>query len=495
MMTTIRCTPLGAGQDVGRSCILVEFIVAATATTIMLDCGYHLGDPAQPFPDFSQVDLNHLSAVLISHYHIDHVGALPLLTETHKFAGPVFMTKPTQALSALIIEETLLAPKSGFSKQDIRSSLAKCVLIESRETVVVASPLGDLEITAFRAGHVLGAVFFHVKCAGASVLYTGDFNATPDRSLGAAEACPFPGGVPGSLDLLITESTYGATTRGSQRSQEVEFLAKITHTVTRGGKVLIPIFSTGRVSELCSLLDSHWTRSGLSAQVPIVLQTHNAKQIIQLHDEYQAWGGEHVSTANTATTTSVRIGEATHQELYRPGAVVLLTTSAFLVGGPSVEAFKLWASDAKNLVVFPGHCVKGTLGNHLLSLQSQLPQTVKVQNANVQVACGLYSAPFTAHTDAKGIVKLCHQTQPKHVILVHGSTSTMEPLKRRILRELPACDVSMPKNMEPVTIKPPRHAVAASPSSSSSRGVKVSYSLQRPGKTLKWTTAEEWKGL
>jgi integrator complex subunit 11 len=43
----IKVIPLGAGQDVGRSCIVVE----VGGKSIMLDCGIHMVSE-QKFPDF-----------------------------------------------------------------------------------------------------------------------------------------------------------------------------------------------------------------------------------------------------------------------------------------------------------------------------------------------------------------------------------------------------------------------------------------------------------
>ena len=43
----IKVIPLGAGQDVGRSCIIVQ----VGGRTIMLDCGIHMVHE-QKFPDF-----------------------------------------------------------------------------------------------------------------------------------------------------------------------------------------------------------------------------------------------------------------------------------------------------------------------------------------------------------------------------------------------------------------------------------------------------------
>lgn len=54
-MPEIRVTPLGAGQDVGRSCILVSI----GGKNVMLDCGMHMGfNDDRRFPDFSYITQN-----------------------------------------------------------------------------------------------------------------------------------------------------------------------------------------------------------------------------------------------------------------------------------------------------------------------------------------------------------------------------------------------------------------------------------------------------
>ena len=49
-----------------------------------------------------------------------------------------------------------------------------------------------------------------------------------------------------------------------------------------------------------------------------------------------------------------------------PGPCVLFATSGMMTAGMSLEAFRHWAAGAKNLVLFPSYCVKGTLGYKLL---------------------------------------------------------------------------------------------------------------------------------
>ena len=42
---------------------------------------------------------------------------------------------------------------------------------------------------------------------------------------------------------------------------------------------------------------------------------------------------------------------------------------------------------------------------------------------------------FSAHADAKGIMQLIRQCQPKNVMLVHGEAIKMEFLKKKISQE------------------------------------------------------------
>ena len=43
-----------------------------------------------------------------------------------------------------------------------------------------------IKVKAYYAGHVLGAVMFHIEYDGMSIVYTGDYNMTADWHLGPA---------------------------------------------------------------------------------------------------------------------------------------------------------------------------------------------------------------------------------------------------------------------------------------------------------------------
>ena len=86
-------TPLGSGQEVGRSCHLLEF----RGMTIMLDCGIHPGyEGMNGLPFLDQVEPEQIDVLLITHFHLDHAASLPYLTERTSFRGRIFMTHPTK---------------------------------------------------------------------------------------------------------------------------------------------------------------------------------------------------------------------------------------------------------------------------------------------------------------------------------------------------------------------------------------------------------------
>lgn len=219
----------------------------------MFDCGMHMGYQDQRcFPDWAQLVggrgesiTDAIDCVVISHFHLDHCGALPYLTEVLGYDGPVFMTMPTAAIAGLLLKDYVHiitarqreCDLNFYAAADVDACLRRVIPVALGETVWVNE---HLRLETHYAGHVLGAVMISVQCLGQRVLYTGDFNLTADRHLGAARI--------GRLrpDVVITESTYATSARESNRGREAELLRLVHKTVEAGGKVLIPSFAVGR---------------------------------------------------------------------------------------------------------------------------------------------------------------------------------------------------------------------------------------------------------
>ena len=119
---------------------------------------------------------------------MDHCGALPFFSETCGYDGPILMTYPTKAIAPILLEDFRKVvvdfqgkdEKELFSSQDIKNCMKKVTALNLHQTIIID---GELEIRPYYAGHVLGAALFYVKdlVTGLSVVYTGDYNMTPDR--------------------------------------------------------------------------------------------------------------------------------------------------------------------------------------------------------------------------------------------------------------------------------------------------------------------------
>ncbi|CAD5123149.1 unnamed protein product [Dimorphilus gyrociliatus] len=441
-MTEIRAIPLGAGQDVGRSCILIEI----GGKNIMLDCGMHMGyNDDRRFPDFSFIrksgDLTpYLDCVIISHFHLDHCGALPYMTEMVGYNGPIYMTHPTKAVCPILLEDyrKLTVEKKGeqnfFTSEMIKKCMSKCVAVNLHQTIQVDS---ELRIKPYYAGHVLGAAMFHVEVKNQSLVYTGDYNMTPDRHLGAAsiDKC--------RPDLLITESTYATTIRDSKRCRERDFLQKVHECVERDGKVLIPVFALGRAQELCILLETYWERMNL--KVPIYFAVGLTEKANNYYKMFITWTNQKIKQTflerNMFEFKHIRAFDRSFIE--NPGSMVVLATPGMLHSGLSLQIFKKWAPFEKNMVIMPGYCVQGTVGFKILSGQRKLD----IDGHPLEVKMSVQYMSFSAHADAKGIMQLIGMCEPKNVMLVHGEGGKMQFLKAKIEREY-GTSCYMPANGE-----------------------------------------------
>nr|CAB3457001.1 unnamed protein product [Digitaria exilis] len=454
----------GAGQEVGKSCV----VATIGGKRVMFDCGMHMGyHDRRHYPDFARAlaawgapdFTSALACVVITHFflrteeallpysHLDHIGALPYFTEVCGYHGPIYMTQyPTKALAPFMLEDyrKVTMDQRGeaeqYSYEDILRCMKKVIPLDLKQTVQVDK---DLVIRAYYAGHVLGAAMIYAKVGDAAMAYTGDYNMTPDRHLGAAQIDRL------KLDLLITESTYAKTIRDSKHAREREFLKAVHKCVSGGGKVLIPTFALGRAQELCMLLDDYWERMNL--KIPIYFSAGLTIQANMYYKMLIGWTSQKIKDSH-AVHNPFDFKHVCHFErsfINNPGPCVLFATPGMISGGFSLEAFKKWAPSNKNLITLPGYCVAGTVGHKLMSGK---PTRIDLdKDTHIDVRCQIHQLAFSPHTDSKGIMDLTEFLSPKHVILVHGEKPQMAFLKERIESEL-GMPCFYPANNESVSI-------------------------------------------
>ncbi|GMQ01895.1 hypothetical protein CsSME_00048357 [Camellia sinensis var. sinensis] len=120
-------TPLGAGNEVGRSCVYMSY----KGKTVLFDCGIHpaySGMAALPY--FDEIDPSTIDVLLVTHFHLDHAASLPYFLDKTTFKGRVFMTHATKAIYKLLLSDYVKVSKVSvedmlYDEQDILRSMDK----------------------------------------------------------------------------------------------------------------------------------------------------------------------------------------------------------------------------------------------------------------------------------------------------------------------------------------------------------------------------------
>lgn len=459
---SIEVLVLGAGQDVGRSCALLS----VNGKRIILDCGAHPGfADDRRFPNFSMIEnIQDIDAILITHFHFDHAGALPILTEHFKSNAPIYMTEPTRELARLMLHDmysTSIARHQHcpFDNNQIETCLAKVSLIQLDQTLNLGVDQ-QISITAYHAGHTLGAVMFHIQIDQRSILYSGDYCIKSDGHLRAASV---PFGI--QPDLFISEATYCNIVRKEQRStREAELVNAILETVKQGGKILIPISAFGRIQTICSILLANHAIKVLQ-RVPIYVVKGLASRANEVYSKFRDWSldpiyEEQLRNMKAGETHSKNdqqhenelqqtsfpqfqlFNKREHWDLlHASGPMILFATPGNLSTGLSLDVFREWSPDPKNLVVVPSFIFESTVASNTLGSH------LRGQNGNgTQVRCRLINMHYESHSDARGLVRMCRRVQPKNILLVHADKVKIVQFRSKLEKHLGVKCYAPPNN-------------------------------------------------
>ena len=139
-------TFLGGAREVGRSAVLMQ-----DGKSLMLDHGVKVGDK----PEYP-ISSPHVDAVILSHAHLDHSGAVPAIYNNELV--PTFGTSPTLKLSELLLNDSLeIARKEHmqprFHKRQISSFMNRYINLDYHSR----NELGNFGIEMYDAGHVSGS--------------------------------------------------------------------------------------------------------------------------------------------------------------------------------------------------------------------------------------------------------------------------------------------------------------------------------------------------
>lgn len=447
-------TPLGAGQEVGRSAVLLKF----KGKTVLFDCGVHpahTGMASLPF--FDSIDPSTIDLCLVTHFHLDHSGAIPYFMQKTDFRGKVVMTHPTKAICKMVLSDfvrvaDVASSDALFDEDDLNKSMENVELIDYHQE----KQYKGIKYWCYNAGHVLGAAMFMVEIAGIRVLYTGDYSREADRHLLGAEIPAL------SPDVLIVESTYGIHSHRPRREREEEFKKMVEKIVKRGGKCLLPVFALGRAQELLLILDDFWDSDPELQKIPIYYASSLAQKCMSVFKKYINMMNDSIrkqfEISNPFESQYINNLKSSKDLEGSTEPCVVLASPGMLQNGLSQELFEMWCQDPRNGVVIPGYCVDGTLAYKILSKPSEV---ILSTGESVPLKLSVDSVSFSAHSDVTQTEDFINKIQPcEHIVLVHGDRKNCDRLRRYLSEKNENLNVYTPGNCTSVKVSFKREKVA-----------------------------------
>ncbi|MFG2006783.1 MBL fold metallo-hydrolase RNA specificity domain-containing protein [Spirillospora sp. NPDC048911] len=414
---------------------------------VLLDCGLYQGAMRRENWRPLGVPVDAMSAVVLSHAHLDHCGYLPVLVRDG-FRGPVYATAHTSELAAIVLrdsakllaDEARLANRQGWSKHrpalplytedDVARALARIVPIEVGDTEALQ---GGGSLHLHHAGHILGSAWTEVTAPdGRRIVHSGDLGRPGHPLLRPPE--PFEG-----ADALLVESTYGDGRHDDETGERV-FAEAITRTLDRGGSVVIPAFAVDRTEVVLFHLN-RMRRAGQLPQVPIYVDSPMA---LAAREVYLKAISEGAPELREGLGPEVLIPEPLY-ELHtadesclvnRPGVPsIIISASGMATGGRVLHHLAALLPDPRTTVLIVGFAAVGTRARSLV----EGARSVKIHGRYVPVRAEVVNVPgFSVHADADEIIGWLRQATepPATTYVVHGETGSSARLRDRIIDEL-----------------------------------------------------------
>ena len=475
-LNTLQISLLGGAQQISGS----SFLIDTNLDDILVDCGifypehqnldYHFDKRStEKKNSILDVDPNSISAIILSHAHLDHIGKTPLIVKKG-FDGEIILTRKTAEIASIMFErmslknsdfglETFFKSKNSNKYHSHKScqwknKIKKKNLIKIKKhrndliypekmcDVCIQKELKDIEslykiinyrtpynlfgsvfIELYDAKHIPGSasilVTYKLDNRNESIYFSGDVGSGIDNIL---QGMPDN---PKNVDYVFMESTYGGYNRKLPKNPFREFYNSINNSIKNSELIWIPSFVLDRTQKILNQIKIGYEEEYIEKIPPIFILSSSAKEINKVYAKYYDFktgleneffnmSPKDISYLNKKPSIVITPSYIDDLDFFHPVIEKIVKDKngrIFIVGYQDPRSFGGVLRKINH-----GDIIK--LGNNSIRV-----------NANVEYLGGA----FSGHIDQSGIINYIDNiVVRKGIYLTHGNFENMKELKEKI---------------------------------------------------------------
>lgn len=390
-------------------------------------------------------DPRDISALFLTHAHIDHSGRIPKLVKDG-FRGKIYTTRPTAELCKILLLDSAHIQEMEAEWQSRKNRRRGKPDVPPLYTVAQAEacfPLFEvvprdepirvdphLTVCFRNSGHILGSSLLEVTCEeGTSRAHKAVFSGDLGHRRQLIIQDPY---VVRHADTLFIESTYGNRNHKSFEESKKELLEAIHYSYHYREKVIIPAFAVARTQELLYILGEFF-RNGLIPSMPVYLDSPLAIAATEIFRHMREYydedaleilknGHDPLDFPQLVLSRSAQDSMAINET---PGPAIVIAGNGMCTAGRIKHHLKhnLWRQGCSVIIV--GFQAAGTLGRRIVDGNKVL----RVLGERIAVRAKVFTiGGFSAHAGQSDLLEWLGHFENPHmsVYAIHGEESACQ---------------------------------------------------------------------